>query len=156
MVDLHRVADDRAHPLARVERRVRILEDHLHLAPQRSQRARAEIADVPAVEDDPARRRLVEADDRPAERRFAAARLADETERLALPHGEADVVDRVDPRDLALQQPLADREVLDEVRDLEERTVAVLEHAHAAAISPRIVASRRRRFSSTDNQQRSR
>ena len=39
-VDHERVGDDRAHALARVERGVRILEDHLHLAPQRPQRPR--------------------------------------------------------------------------------------------------------------------
>ena len=47
-----RVGDDRADALARVERRVRILEDHLHLAPQRAQRAPDELRDVAAVEQD--------------------------------------------------------------------------------------------------------
>ena len=35
LVDRERLADDRADRLARVQRRVRVLEDHLHLAPQR-------------------------------------------------------------------------------------------------------------------------
>ena len=35
LVDHERLADDRADRLARVQRRVRVLEDHLHLAPQR-------------------------------------------------------------------------------------------------------------------------
>ena len=38
-VQAHRVADDLHDALARVERRVRVLEDHLHLAAQRPQRA---------------------------------------------------------------------------------------------------------------------
>jgi hypothetical protein len=33
-VDLQRVADDRAHALPRVEGRIGVLEDHLHLAAQ--------------------------------------------------------------------------------------------------------------------------
>ena len=39
-VDRERLGDDRADRLARVQRRVRVLEDHLHLAPQRLQLAR--------------------------------------------------------------------------------------------------------------------
>ena len=39
-VDDERLADDRADRLARVQRRVRVLEDHLHLAAQRLQLAR--------------------------------------------------------------------------------------------------------------------
>ena len=43
----------------------------------------AQRRDVLAVEDDPARGRLVEAEDRAPDRRLAAARLADQPERLA-------------------------------------------------------------------------
>src|SRR5207249_8322920 len=57
-VDLHRTADDRADALPRVERRIGILEDHLHLAPQRPQRPRAEAADRRAAEADVAGGRL--------------------------------------------------------------------------------------------------
>ena len=121
LVDLQRVADDRADPLARIQARVRILEDHLHLAAQRPQPAGAELLDRLALEDDLAGRRLEQPDDRAAERRLAAARLADEAERLALLHGEADVVDRVHARDLALQHALPDREVLLDVPDLDKR-----------------------------------
>src|SRR5207249_8971860 len=42
VVDLQRVADDRPDALARVQGRVRILEDHLHLAAQRPQLPRAQ------------------------------------------------------------------------------------------------------------------
>ena len=44
--------------------------------------------------------------------RLAAARLAHQAERLALRDGEVDAVDRLHRADLALQQALADREVL--------------------------------------------
>src|SRR5207244_2883584 len=94
-VDLHRVADDRPDALARVERRVRVLEDHLHLAPQRPQRPRAQPADRGAAEDDVAGGGLEQPHNRPAEGRLAAARLADEPQRLAFGDGEADVVDGV-------------------------------------------------------------
>ena len=50
-VDAHRVADDRADALARVQARVGVLEDHLHLAAKRPQRAGAQLADRAAVED---------------------------------------------------------------------------------------------------------
>ena len=41
LVDRERLADDRADRLARVQRRVRVLEDHLHVAPQLLERLRA-------------------------------------------------------------------------------------------------------------------
>src|SRR5262249_31330479 len=120
-VDLHRIADDRADALSRVQRGVRILEDDLHLAPQRPERRAPQPTDVVALEDDLPRSGLEQPDDGAAERRFPAARLADQAERLALLHREADVVDRVDARDLALEDALANREVLLEAPDLDER-----------------------------------
>src|SRR5207253_7921639 len=66
---------------------------------------------------------LVEAKDRAADRRLAAARLADEPEGLAPADGEADVVDRPDVADVTVEDDAAfDREIelepveLDEVR----------------------------------------
>ena len=55
VVDPHRQRDARADPLARVQRRVRVLEDHLHVAPDRPQRRAAERRDVAPVELDGAR-----------------------------------------------------------------------------------------------------
>src|SRR5205823_4235509 len=83
-VDLQRRPDDRPDALARVEARVRILEDHLHLPPQRPQRPRTELGDVPPLENDRAVRRLEQANDRPAQRRLPAPGLAYESERLSL------------------------------------------------------------------------
>ena len=80
-----RLADDLADPLARVERGVGVLEDHLHLAPQRPHLAPREPGDLTALEADRARARLEQLQDRAARRRLAAARLADQAERLALP-----------------------------------------------------------------------
>src|SRR5205814_5110683 len=80
--------------------------------------------DVPAAEDDPARRRIEQADDAAGERRLAAAGLADDAERLAFAQREADAVDRLDRRDLALEDdPSRDGKVLPDVLDDEQLTV---------------------------------
>ena len=82
-VDAQRLGDDVADRHPRIERRVRILEDDLHLAPHLAHLAPAETGDVAAVEDDrPAvgSTSLMSVRD---ERRLAAAGLADEAERLA-------------------------------------------------------------------------
>ncbi len=130
---LQRHPDDLADPLARVQRRVRVLEDHLHLAAQRHERAARGVRDVRAAEAHGAARRLEQAHDRPRQRRLAAARLADEPQRLALDEREGDVVDRVhradDPVD---EHALLDREVQLDVLDLEQRRRAV-RRAHAAS-----------------------
>src|SRR4029079_7622662 len=62
-VDLERSTDDRSDRLTRVERRVGVLEDHLHLAAQGLQRAAAQVRDVVALEADRATRRLEEPHD---------------------------------------------------------------------------------------------
>ena len=105
VVNPHRVGDDRPHALARVERRVRILEDHLDLAPKRAQLPRSEMLDRPPLEDDLAVGRLEQAHDRAAQRRLAAAGLTHEPERLPFANREAHVVDGVHARDLALHDP---------------------------------------------------
>ena len=125
-VDLERLADDRADGLARVQRRVRVLEDHLHLAPQRQQRAPVRVwrCRTPSI-DDRAAGRLEQPRDQARGRGLAAARLADEAERLALVDVERDAVDGLHGADLLLEDdPLADREVLDEVAHLDERLAA--------------------------------
>ena len=68
---------------ARVEAGVRVLEDDLHPAPVRLERGALDVGDVHAVEADRPGRRLDEAQQQPADRRLAAARLADEAEGLA-------------------------------------------------------------------------
>src|SRR6185436_17217106 len=59
-VHLERLGDDLADGHARVERRIRVLEDHLHLAPHAAQLARRERRDVDALEPDAAARRPLE------------------------------------------------------------------------------------------------
>src|SRR4051812_27394923 len=62
-VDAERVTDDRADPPARVERAVGVLEDHLHVAPDRTHLAGLQRRDVATLELDPARGDVVEAHD---------------------------------------------------------------------------------------------
>ena len=57
---------------------------------------------------------------RAARRALAATGLADESEGLALAHLEGDAVDGLHRPDLALEDPLADREIDLEVLDLDE------------------------------------
>ena len=59
-----------------------------------------------------AARQLVQAHEAAAERRLAAARLADEAERLARAHLDVDAVDGLHLRDRALRAARRDREVL--------------------------------------------
>jgi hypothetical protein len=135
-VGAERLADDPADAMPRVERRERVLEDHLHAAPQRPQLPVAELGDVSPVEDDAAVSRLVEPQDRPADGRLAAAGLADETERLPATDRQRHVVDGADVADVAVEdEPALDREVLLQVLQLDERPSAVagIESAHAVA-----------------------
>ena len=112
--------DDRADGQARVQRRVRVLEDHLHIAALAAQLARARRRQFHAHELDRAGRRLVELEDGPSDRRLAAAGLADQAERLATADAERHVVDRSHPADPALEDPLAHRELHPQVLDREQ------------------------------------
>ena len=78
---VERLADDLPARHARVERRVRILEHHVHVAAQRPQRAAREVRDVRAVQPDRAVGRRDEPHDAVRDRALAAAGLADEPER---------------------------------------------------------------------------
>ena len=106
----------------RVERGERVLEDHLHAPAQRPQLRLAERRDVLPVELDAPGGRLVQADDRPPDRRLPAARLADEPERLAALDRQRDAVDGLDVADVPVEHdPALDREVDLEIVDLDER-----------------------------------
>ena len=121
---------------ARIERRVRVLEDDLHLAARTGASPRAPSAVIRAVDSDRARRRLDQPQDRLAGGRLAAAGLADEAERLACRDREADAVDRVDLSGQAPEHALPHREVLRAGR------------GPGAARSCRCLASRRSAFPS--------
>jgi hypothetical protein len=118
-VHAQRLADDPADAVARVQRRERVLEDHLHPSAEGAEIAFLQVRYVLPVEEDAAVRRLVEPQDRAPERRLAAARLADEAEGLPALDRERDVVDGLDVPDVAVEHdPALDREVDLEVLDL--------------------------------------
>ena len=112
-----RLADDVADLEARVERGVGVLEDDLELAPIGPHLVARQAVDALAVDADLARGRVDQLEDRLAGGRLAAAALADEAQGLALGDVERDAVDRVHLADGAPQQPLPDREVLDQPLD---------------------------------------
>jgi hypothetical protein len=85
-MNYERLFDDGERAHARVERRVRVLEHHLHLTPGRAHPPARESEDVLAAEPHFARGWLDQAQHAAAGRALAAARFADERERLALLH----------------------------------------------------------------------
>src|SRR4029077_14408876 len=124
-VDQERFAGDVANGHSRVERRVRILEDDLHLAADLAHLTALEARDVPAVEDDLPGRGLCQLDQRAREGGLATAGLPHEPDRLPGLNGQIYAVDGVDVPDRALQDSRADREVLDQVLDAEDLLAGV-------------------------------
>jgi hypothetical protein len=120
-VELQRAAHDLAYALARVERGVGVLEDHLHLATQRAEIAAAHARDLAAVEPDRAGGRLQELEDRARQGGLSAAGLSDQAQRFAGRHREGDPVHGSHRADLPVDQDSGlDREVLDEAVNLQE------------------------------------
>src|SRR5215218_7076315 len=92
--------------------------------------------DVLAVEDHLALGRLVEAQNRAADRRLAAARLADQAERLAAADLERDAVDGLDVAHVTVEDdPALDREVELEALELDQRAVSTHEATTASRSS---------------------
>src|SRR5437764_3370469 len=117
-----RLADDGAHGFARIQGRVRVLEDHLHVPSHRLQPRTLDVCDVLTVEADLPCGGLEQSHDQPGRRGLPAAGLSDDAQRLAVAHVEADTVDRLHRANPALEDdPLRDREVLDEAPHLHER-----------------------------------
>src|SRR5678816_3945501 len=78
---------------ARIERGVWVLEDDLHLAPQRLELGGRRVREVLAGEADLAGGRLLETQDEPANGGLSAAGFADQSQGLAGENVEADVLD---------------------------------------------------------------
>ena len=104
---LHRLPDESPNRVTGIERRERVLEDHLHPRPQGPQLALGEPRDVAAVEGDPARRWLVETEDRPSDRRLAAAGLSDEADGLAAANRQCHAVHRLHVADVTVEHDSA-------------------------------------------------
>ncbi len=77
---------------------VEVLEDHADRAARRPQRPLVERADVDAVDDDPARGRLLQPVDEPDQGRLAGPAAADDAHDLAARHGQVDAVEGGDGR----------------------------------------------------------
>ena len=132
---LERRGDDATDGVPRVERRVRVLEDHLHLATQGDHRATVQVGDVPALELDLPAGRVQQLHDRAAGGRLAAAGLADDAQCLAGHDVEGDLLDRPDVADLALEDaPAGDREVLLHPVDAKQGVLAAQHLVGAAAL----------------------
>ena len=94
-MDLQRLTNARAHRTSGVERGVRVLEDHRGLGPQAPEARPAEL-DILAVEPDTPARRPFQAQQREPDGGLAAARLADQAQRLTLLDGEGHAIDGAD------------------------------------------------------------
>jgi hypothetical protein len=124
-LDVVRRGDDRADCLARIERRERVLEDDLHVAPVGTHPGPVQVSDVRALEDDDAARRLIQPGHQPAGRRLPAARLPHQAEGFAGVHGEVHPVDRLDRTALPLEDDSpGHREVPLQPADLEQDVAA--------------------------------
>ncbi len=123
VVDIERRTDDRADRLTRVQRGVRVLEDHLDVAADRLELARTGVGDIHTLEEDLTARRLVQPGDQPTGGGLAAAGLTDEAEGLPGLEREGDAIHRLD-----LAQGLRDHtagldgEVHDQVTHVEKRS----------------------------------
>ena len=124
--DLQRRGEDLADALAGVQRGLRVLEDHLHLAADRLHLPATGLGDVLAMEADRARGRRQQPHEHADQRRFAAPGLADDPERLTRVEMEGDVVDGVDVRGGAIDDhPGLDREQHSQMVDLEQLPIGL-------------------------------
>ena len=120
-VDLRPEHDRVLDGQAWVEGGIRVLEHHLHLAPELAQARRVVRLDGLAVEDDAAGIGADEVHEQARGRRFPAARLADNAQHLARQHVEVDIVHRLHPGHGAVEDAAAHREIFPEVADFEQR-----------------------------------
>ena len=119
-MDLQRLGNQAADGHPRIQTGVRILKDHLHLAPHLADVFTAEPGQLLAEQPDAAGGRFEELEDGASGRALAATGLAHQAERLALLDRERDPVDSAQRADLAPKHSLHDREVHLEVIDAEQ------------------------------------
>jgi hypothetical protein len=105
-----------------VQRRIEVLEDHLHLPPEPAEFVGRGGGDVLAVEDDLPRGGPLQPQDGPSDGRLAAARLAHKPDGLVLLQVEAHPVHRRDGAPLFAEgkQPLPLVKVLLQINDFED------------------------------------
>ena len=111
--------------LARVEGRVRVLEDHLNPPAVGEELAFGDLHQVDPVEAHLAPVGIVEAQDAAAERALSAPRFPHQAQRVPPPEGERDAVDRAHrlrpPAQRRVEEGVREGKVLDEVADLQQR-----------------------------------
>ena len=120
-VGADRLGDDALHAPARIEARVRVLEDHLEPPAQLQHLVRVRGAEVLAVEHDATARRRVQPADEARDGGLAAARLAHDGECLA---GREMKIHTIDGANMARDSPkgaVLHGEVLRQPGDLEQR-----------------------------------
>ena len=118
LVDNHRLFDDLCAGLARIERRVGILEDHLHTAALATGAVFLEVERL-TFERDGSACRLMKANEAASQSRLAAAGLADDAEGLASVHLEVHARECMQVLGLLADLVGADLEVLRQVADLQ-------------------------------------
>ncbi|MHC2477417.1 hypothetical protein ACVJF0_008394 [Bradyrhizobium elkanii] len=118
-------------PHPRIEAGERILEHHLQTTANGMQPAGREIVDALAIEHDLAGGDVEQPQDGAADRRLAAAGFADQREGLAASDLKGHAIHGVDRAGAAAEQAAANRKMLLEVVDLEQRST----HAAAASLA---------------------
>jgi hypothetical protein len=121
VVDDQRLGDDRPHGHARIQRRIRILKDDLHVPADAAQVAGVEVEHVLPFELDGAGGRLDEPEDAAPDGGLPRSRFAHEAERLASSDAEADAVDGFDVGDDAPEDAALDGKVLLQIPHDHER-----------------------------------
>ena len=124
VVYLERLGDHLADGHLRIERLVRVLEDHLDVAAQGFLFFALGVRDIVALEDDLAGRWRFQSQQRQRQRRFAAAALADDGQNLAPAEVKTDIVHCMNKALRRAKQARALRlEQLAQVADLEDWVV---------------------------------
>ncbi len=118
-----RLGDRLLHRPAGIQRVVRVLEDDLHAPAQAFAVLGQPRLQRPAFEHDLAPIAVHQPHDESAQRRLAAAGFADQPERLARLHVEADVIHRAHPRAGTPQQAASHGETLRHLMDRQQRFV---------------------------------
>ena len=119
-VYLERLADNRADRHTRIQRAIRVLEDHLHLLPGLTHLCSRELAEVSALEKHLTTGGFDEPQERPADCGFATARLADQTKRFSGLNSKRYLIHRLDPGRDAREDSAANRKVFLEITKFHE------------------------------------
>src|SRR5262249_49482793 len=106
-----RLLDDAADRQPWIERRIRILKDHLHRWPMQTHGAAVAASDLRSIQPDRARTRPHQADDGAPQARFATTGLTDQSHGLSRTDLEAYAIDRAEDAETSFEVNLkiADR-----------------------------------------------